>query len=703
MAEYTISKIKLPNGDICNIKDTNTWRGIQDNLTSSSNTTESLSAKQGYLLANGSARDNTKVPTSMLQVTTSTSVGLEPTTNTFGFVNGLTKANWNYQQIDGILYTQFYNASWKHQIFGDYRTGQISIRGKNNGTWQNWRRVLDETNARTLLGVTDNSNNADVTSSDTNLITARTLYYQLAKKGYTTNTGTVTSVATSGSGGITISGSPITTSGTIAIGLNLSTAINGLGEGSSQATGEDYLVAQYAGGGTTTTTYHRRKVSNVVNATVVKAALSTNSTHSNQFLRKDGTWQTPPYPVTSVAGNTGAITAETLRESLGLSQALRFRGKTTTDMSDGFTGTPAISGVTYTPTVGDVVLDSSSDSEYVCISVSGTTYTWERLGRDSSWALDNAVIHNTLVTTKGDIIYASGPNTPARLAIGTGTNKFLTVSNGVPAWGAVAKSDVGLSNVTNDAQIPKSVFTEAYQILYSTGSNAYAVLTANKSTIKKFLSMTGASSSAGAAPVWDTVTSTDVGLGNVSNNSNLNNTTGSKGDIIYWSSANTPAHLTNTNSTTKQALTITSQVPAWTNISPSISITAGDASNAPKINVNVLGVSGTAQSITTASTSVYGVTKLNDGIASNSTALAATANSALVAAKKVASSNNTSRLYLVGATSQSTTGVDSYSYQYTYTNNGLLSALKLGLNLNGTEKAHLEWNNTDQSIDFIFE
>jgi hypothetical protein len=40
---------------------TNTWRGIQDNLTSSSNTTESLSAKQGYLLANGSARDNTKV------------------------------------------------------------------------------------------------------------------------------------------------------------------------------------------------------------------------------------------------------------------------------------------------------------------------------------------------------------------------------------------------------------------------------------------------------------------------------------------------------------------------------------------------------------------------------------------------------------------------------------------------------------------
>ena len=40
---------------------TNTWRGIQDNLSSSS-TTDSLSAYQGYLLANGSARDNTKLP-----------------------------------------------------------------------------------------------------------------------------------------------------------------------------------------------------------------------------------------------------------------------------------------------------------------------------------------------------------------------------------------------------------------------------------------------------------------------------------------------------------------------------------------------------------------------------------------------------------------------------------------------------------------
>lgn len=41
----------------------NTWRGIQNNLTSAS-TTDSLAANQGRLLANGSARDSTKVPLS---------------------------------------------------------------------------------------------------------------------------------------------------------------------------------------------------------------------------------------------------------------------------------------------------------------------------------------------------------------------------------------------------------------------------------------------------------------------------------------------------------------------------------------------------------------------------------------------------------------------------------------------------------------
>jgi len=55
------TKYKLTVGGSTYIFTTPPYRGIQNNLTSDS-TTESLSAAQGKALANGSARDNTKLP-----------------------------------------------------------------------------------------------------------------------------------------------------------------------------------------------------------------------------------------------------------------------------------------------------------------------------------------------------------------------------------------------------------------------------------------------------------------------------------------------------------------------------------------------------------------------------------------------------------------------------------------------------------------
>lgn len=86
------------------------------------------------------------------KVTTSTNLGIASvSTNAIGYVSSLAADDWNYQHTDGALYTQFYSSSWQHEIFGDYRTGQISLRGKNNGTWQAWRRVLDESNYSTII------------------------------------------------------------------------------------------------------------------------------------------------------------------------------------------------------------------------------------------------------------------------------------------------------------------------------------------------------------------------------------------------------------------------------------------------------------------------------------------------------------------------------------------------------------------------
>ena len=57
--------------------------------------------------------------------------------------------------------------------------------------------------------------------------------------------------------------------------------------------------------------------------------------------------------------------------------------------------------------------------------------TWKKL------AYEDDVITKALVTTAGDIIYASGVSTPVRLGVGANT-EVLTLAGGVPTWAAPA-------------------------------------------------------------------------------------------------------------------------------------------------------------------------------------------------------------------------------------------------------------------------
>ena len=77
----------------------NTWRPVQDNLISSS-TTDSLSANQGRLLANGSARDNTKMP-----VTGGTFTG------PIGFARAVGFANSTWNPVGDDCYMGDFNAA----------------------------------------------------------------------------------------------------------------------------------------------------------------------------------------------------------------------------------------------------------------------------------------------------------------------------------------------------------------------------------------------------------------------------------------------------------------------------------------------------------------------------------------------------------------------------------------------------------------
>jgi hypothetical protein len=68
------------------------------------------------------------------------------TANAIGYVQGYTGTALTTDITDGALYKQVYSSSWAHMIYGDYRSGSIAVRGRNNGTWVSWKRVLDEGN-----------------------------------------------------------------------------------------------------------------------------------------------------------------------------------------------------------------------------------------------------------------------------------------------------------------------------------------------------------------------------------------------------------------------------------------------------------------------------------------------------------------------------------------------------------------------------
>jgi len=72
----------------------------------------------------------------------------------------------------------------------------------------------------------------------------------------------------------------------------------------------------------------------------------------------------------------------------------------------------------------------------------------------------DAKIAKTLTTTTGDIIYASGANTPARLGIGSSA-QVLTVAGGVPSWATPATTGfVGCRlSKTSSQSIATSTYT----------------------------------------------------------------------------------------------------------------------------------------------------------------------------------------------------------------------------------------------------
>ena len=148
-----------------------------------------------------------------------------------------------------------------------------------------------------------------------------------------------------------------------------------------------------------------------------------------------GTVTLPGAPTSDLHAATKKYVDDVISDkTAGLTGAMHFKGIATVAITDGGTENPTIGGYDWNKKqAGDVVIDSASDSEYVW-----TGSKWERLGRDSTWALDADVIKKTLLTAQGAMIYGSAKDTPATLAPNaTNTTKILTMASSTPAWKAL--------------------------------------------------------------------------------------------------------------------------------------------------------------------------------------------------------------------------------------------------------------------------
>ena len=150
-----------------------------------------------------------------------------------------------------------------------------------------------------------------------------------------------------------------------------STLINSLGEGTSPAQRDDYIVAQYAGGGTSTITYHRRKLSNIFAALTAADIPSLTSAKISDFTTSARGAISGTSPI-SYNSTTGVMTHAAALSS-AISSGLY---KIAADVYGHVTGTAAVAKSDITA-LG--IPESDTNTTY-SLTVSGTGDNANKLG-----------------------------------------------------------------------------------------------------------------------------------------------------------------------------------------------------------------------------------------------------------------------------------------------------------------------------------
>ncbi len=117
----------------------------------------------GALQGNADTATTASKLSGFTSTTTSATAVDSATQNGHVYVNGTSGI---YNQSDGACFVQAYSTSWVAQIYQDYRTGQIALRGRNNGTWQAWRKVWDSVNLKSETAVASGTTLSLVTTGE---------------------------------------------------------------------------------------------------------------------------------------------------------------------------------------------------------------------------------------------------------------------------------------------------------------------------------------------------------------------------------------------------------------------------------------------------------------------------------------------------------------------------------------------------------
>jgi hypothetical protein len=199
--------------------------------------------------------------------------------------------------------------------------------------------------------------------------------------------------------------------------------------------------------------------------------------------------------------------------------------------------------LTLMSSAGDMIYRKSTGAAILPI---GTAYY--TLGVNSGATAPQWVASlQSLMTAKGDIVYASAANTPARLAKAANDGAILTQASDIPSWLAkgTAYQHLGMKS---DASAPEwqasanSVLTAAGDMLYASGANTLARLA--KGTAYQALQM----NSGATAPEW------------VNSLASLLTTAG---DTVYANANNTPARLAKGTAYQIKRMNSDATAPEW--------------------------------------------------------------------------------------------------------------------------------------------